>query len=336
MAEWTTAYVNDLPDSAFACVDAEGRHYPHHDSSGSLDLPHLRAALSRVGDASNTQCGKAHLEAHAKAAGVGQKALIPLKATVLDDDAFKLLALPYGGPIPHPGAPRGADLDRQWFSERTEFHLDYFPIRLVDWHHGADPKLGRATVGKAVDPEEDEDGRWVTVWLKHGERRLNLIRRLAEEGGKVFGSSEAVPGMSRIASQKGVIPWRRDIPGEIVEWPYMRQTLSTSPQNTYSVIRPLKATLDDLAAEDSGPTAAFFDDLAHLLDNLGSDPAPTLSGDGEAKAGRVLAGRNEARLREALTDIDEAYFDTKRRRRAIAAIKEVLDELDKYLTPVAL
>jgi hypothetical protein len=120
MAEWTTAYVNDLPSSAFACPDS--RKYPHHDASGKLDLPHLRAALSRVGDPDNEQCGKAHLQAHAKSAGVGEsKALTEMKATLLDDDAFRLLALPFGGPIPFPGAPRGADLDRQWLSERTDF-----------------------------------------------------------------------------------------------------------------------------------------------------------------------------------------------------------------------
>jgi hypothetical protein len=59
-AEWTTKYMNDLPDSAFALVvkgekDKEGktvprtnRNLPHHDSSGKVDLPHLRNAMARV------------------------------------------------------------------------------------------------------------------------------------------------------------------------------------------------------------------------------------------------------------------------------------------------
>ena len=68
-AVWDSAYVNALPDSAFACPDE--RKYPHHSKSGTLDLPHLRAALSRVGDPGNDQCGKAHLMAHAKTAGIG-------------------------------------------------------------------------------------------------------------------------------------------------------------------------------------------------------------------------------------------------------------------------
>ena len=44
----------------------------------------------------------------------------PIKATVLDDDKFRLLAIPFGGPIPHPAFPRGVDLDGETFTERTD------------------------------------------------------------------------------------------------------------------------------------------------------------------------------------------------------------------------
>jgi hypothetical protein len=335
MAEWTTAYINDLPDSAFACVDGDGRHYPHHDATGKLDLPHLRAALSRIGDPDNAQCGKGHLQAHAN---VG-KALAPMKATLLDDDAFRLLALPYGGPIPYPGAPRGADLDRQWLSERTDFGE---PPKTVDvtWHHGMDRTLGREVVGKAGDLRFDDDGGWVTVWLEHGRRRTRLIKQLAEAAQSdpevdIYGSSEAVTGTALVKATKGELPWRRDIPGEITRWWYSGQTLSTSPQNTTSILQPMKATLADLASAELVPTAAFFDDLAAFIDNLGPDPVPTSpsGSDGTAKAGRVIAGRNEARLREAYRAIDESYYDPKRRRAALAALKDVLDELEQHLKP---
>jgi hypothetical protein len=248
----------------------------------------------------------------------------PLKATVIDDDAFRLLAHPFSGPIPVDGAPKGADLDRQWFSERTDFKTDWFPFRLVDWHHRAEKASRDDILGRAVDPETDEDGQWVTVWLNHGKRRVDLVRRIAEMGGTIFGSSEAVPGMSRIQTKAGTVPWRRDLPGEIVVWPYMRQALSTSPQNTHSVIKPLKATLDDLRAMDEAPTSAFFDDLATFLDSLAPSPET-------GKAGRVLAARNEARLLEAREHIDLAYFDPRRRRAALSALDEVLRELEQYV-----
>lgn len=85
MAEWTTAYVNDLPDSAFATIESGGkkdgegktvprslRRYPHHNAQGALDLPHLRNALSRVNQDATTSQGKGHLMSHAKSAGIGQ------------------------------------------------------------------------------------------------------------------------------------------------------------------------------------------------------------------------------------------------------------------------
>lgn len=58
---WSTKYMNDLPDSAFALVESGGkkdetgrtvprslRHLPYKDSKGSIDLPHLRNAIARV------------------------------------------------------------------------------------------------------------------------------------------------------------------------------------------------------------------------------------------------------------------------------------------------
>lgn len=261
------------------------------------------------------------------------KALTPTKATLLDDDAFRLLALPYGGPIPYPGAPRGADLDRQWYAEATDWGEVPKSVP-VTWHHGQDPfrrSDAREVVGKAMDLSFDDDGGWVTVWLDAGRRRTRLIKALAEAAKDdpevdIFGSAEAIPGSGRIRTHKAVVPWRRDVPGEIAQWHYNRQTLSTSPQNTHSILTPLKATLDDLASAELQPTTAFFDDLATFLDSLEPSPAP-------AKAGRVLAARNEARLREVREHIDEAYFDPKRRRAAIAALEDVLSELERYIHP---
>jgi hypothetical protein len=328
MVAWSSSYITNLPDSAFACIDSDGRHYPHHDAQGKLDLPHLRNGRARARPQGTASCGYRHLfEVHKLPSDRSDgKAMEALKATILDDDAFRLLAHPFSGPVPYPASPKGADLDRQWYSERTDFKTDWFPFRLVDWHHRSDAPSKADILGKAVDPEVDDEGQWVTVWLKHGERRVELIRRIAEMGGQIFGSSEAVPGLSRVQTKAGIVPWERDIPGEIVVWPYMRQALSTSPQNTHSVIRPLKATLDDLAATGDAPTAAFFDDLATFLDSL----APSSE---TGKAGRVLAARNEARLLEAREHIDEAYYDPKRRRAALTALAEVLDELNRYLHP---
>lgn len=72
--KWTTAYINKLPDSAFAFIEPGGekdedgkttprslRHLPYKDTTGKIDAPHLRNALARVSQTKLTseQQGKA-------------------------------------------------------------------------------------------------------------------------------------------------------------------------------------------------------------------------------------------------------------------------------------
>lgn len=60
-AVWSTAYMNDLPDSSFLIIEKGGkkdsdgkttprslRHFPVKDANGKVDLPHLRNALARI------------------------------------------------------------------------------------------------------------------------------------------------------------------------------------------------------------------------------------------------------------------------------------------------
>lgn len=247
------------------------------------------------------------------------KALIPLKAAPLDPDELdawfagklprRLLAIPFGGPIPKKGAPLGSDLDGEFFDAETDIYGPYSVLRsererLVDWHHRQDPtgKMGPTIIGKAIlDEEPDEDGWWESVWLKAGEARLALIRRLQERGAALFGSSEAI--FKKV-----------DENGRITVWPYVRQTLSTSPQNTLSVLRPMKASLDALDSTNLGVSKALASFL-NQVDNLGTDLSQTwtgaipTSGDVTAKAGRVLSARNERALRDALALLSKHLDD---------------------------
>ncbi len=72
--DWSRARIERLPDSAFAVVEiAEDgkkiRHLPHHNEQGDVDIPHLRAALSRLAqvkwlDPANEAVARRHLEEH--------------------------------------------------------------------------------------------------------------------------------------------------------------------------------------------------------------------------------------------------------------------------------
>lgn len=83
---WDAAYINNLPDDAFAYIaegghkDEEGktvprnlRHYPHHDADGHIDEAHLRHALSLASQTPDTgDKALPILLRHAAAAGIGK------------------------------------------------------------------------------------------------------------------------------------------------------------------------------------------------------------------------------------------------------------------------
>ena len=71
---WTRAYVDALPDEAFAIVHVrsdgtKARHLPHHEADGRIDLPHLRSALARLDmlhweDPADAERARQHLLTH--------------------------------------------------------------------------------------------------------------------------------------------------------------------------------------------------------------------------------------------------------------------------------
>src|SRR3990167_623440 len=81
-ATWSTAFMNDLPDSSFLWIAPGGtkedgktmprslRYFPYKDSSGAIDLPHLRNAIARIPQAKHddlTPEKKASLQKRAQA-----------------------------------------------------------------------------------------------------------------------------------------------------------------------------------------------------------------------------------------------------------------------------
>jgi hypothetical protein len=217
----------------------------------------------------------------------------------------KLLAIPFGGPIPNPLYAKGMDLDREWFSEKTDIKPHWFDARPVCWHHGDDIFMGNEPLGKATNPTLAEDGWWVDVWMTARDKRIKAIAALAEalaaKGGDLWGSSAPIGRFVKTAKT-----------GEIMVWPYAEQTLSTSPQNTKSILQPGKAVADfDLA----GITISNgLRDLLIELDTSGAELPQSLGGqmavlgDEAAKAGRVLSSKNETAIRARLREL-EALID---------------------------
>ena len=85
LAKWSRAFINRLPDSAFAIIlpggqkDATGRtaprslrKLPHHGPGGAVDKPHLANALSRAAQQPALKKAIPHLKKHANAIGMGK------------------------------------------------------------------------------------------------------------------------------------------------------------------------------------------------------------------------------------------------------------------------
>lgn len=230
------------------------------------------------------------------------KALLPVKAQVMEQDEElawfagrtprRLLAIPFGGPIPSPKSSLGVDLDGEWFDAQSDIFgghrfLRVERERIVDWHHKSEPGppsgnprvIGDRVIGKGVlDLAPDDEGWWLDFWFKAGQQRISQIAKLRAMGTQLFGSSQ---------------PYAPDVKkaeGHIDVWPFIFETISPSPQNTYSVIRP-KALLDDAAQAGINVSSAFRALLADAvaLDASLADPSLAV---GLAKSGREVSESN--------------------------------------------
>ena len=193
MAVWTTAYINNLPDSSFLYIepggskDAEGkttprslRHFPVKDASGAVDMPHLRNALSRIPQSSLSPAVKARCISKAQG-------MMPSDSSArTEGEPFEVVQL-----IERDGeAPRlvgkFAIFDR-WqeinnaaeghFLERINFGAFKKTIRennaiKVLLSHGKDPSLGMTVLGKINALREQPDGATYDVSLFRGVPQL--------------------------------------------------------------------------------------------------------------------------------------------------------------------
>lgn len=301
MAEWTAAYINDLPDSAFACIDPGGkkdeqgktvprslRHYPHHDASGKLDMPHLRNAMSRVSQAGTAACGKTHLMTHGSAEGMGKADDMDyLKAEQISGSKWRVLAIPFGGPF------KGKDLDGEFFSPRTDIKPDWFDRRPLVWHHAIDGTMKADPVlGTADDTEKDDDGWWSTIWLDRSHRYWAAVDELLRAG-KIFGSSGSLPNFVRTDRKTG----------EILVWPYIEQTLTPTPSNPYSTVVAAKAI-----AHFDEANLGLHPALRGMLTDLDS-PEADLPSDLDEESGDEEAIQ---RLTGAITHLEELLKELRR------------------------
>ncbi len=319
--------ISELPESSFAyCEPGDAAistrcHFPIRGKDGKVDAAHVRNALARLATSEFEAKARPKVEAAAKELGIGEpagKALGELKAEPFSVNQLdrwlagkisrRILMLPYGGPIPSEKSSLGVDIDGEWFDDATDFFGGHKALidtraRLTDWHHDTppvgDPMKG-AILGTSYfdDSAEtvtidgvDYTGRWADFWANAGERRRALVAELERRSVPLYASSQAA--------------YRKATDGHIDVWPVIRNTISTSPQNTYAVVPALKAllaapTIDELPAEAIKAALVGLDDATTELLLSSSEASVVSGGDKAVKAGRVLSTQNETALREAL------------------------------------
>jgi HK97 family phage prohead protease len=196
-AQWTTAYVNNLPDSAFLYVELGGskdsdgkttprslRHFPYKDANGKVDLPHLRNALARIPQSNLPASVKATLTAKAQkilAANTDQKnaARPPRNELVraisgeleLRDDASDGEPTLVGHFARFNEWTEIDSLFEGHFMERIapgafkKTFTENRPGMRVLFQHGQDPQIGNKPLGTIGVLEEDREGAYYEVPL---------------------------------------------------------------------------------------------------------------------------------------------------------------------------
>ncbi len=160
MAVWSTQYVNDLPDSAFAYIepggekDSEGktvprskRHLPYKDKNGNVDAGHVRNALARLPQTDISEDAKA--EARKKLVAAAKKVGVNVA------ESKKALDIPFECPIT---ITKSYEDGEKWYIEgyagSTELDLIGDIITEEAFKKSEQDLVGNSTVLYNHDPEQ--------------------------------------------------------------------------------------------------------------------------------------------------------------------------------------
>jgi hypothetical protein len=216
--------------------------------------------------------------------------------------------------------PFGLDWDGEYFSDRTDLCLDWFPTqRPLLYEHGlSDDGPGVTAIGHvdAGSARKSDEGWWVRAELDRQHKYFRQIEQLLEEEA-LFASSGAMPHLVRKS---------RD--GEILRWPWVEQSLTPVPANLLSLVQPAEAKAHYKSAGltppptlDPDETRSYAELLDRLTDDLGdfTDLTKRL-GEGRLKVGRPQFSESRRqrlgtlleRLRESAAEIEGLLSETER------------------------
>jgi len=295
MAQWTTAFINNLPDSSFLYIepggskDAEGkttprslRHFPVKDASGSVDLPHLRNALSRIPQSSLSQAIKDRLTSKARGMMPNDSSsrsegvpFSPVELIERDGEPPRLVgkfAL-FDRWQEIDNAAEGHFIERispGAFRKTVSENLNSIKVLLS---HGKDPSLGMTVLGKLNSIREEPDGASYDVTLFRSVPQLLIDGLRAGVYGASFRGDAIKNGVEYRPERSDFNP--RGLP-EVTRQEIQIKDIGPTPfpqyQETTAVVRTEELGQRQLIDRD------FFGTEAVALDDQ-EEPEPALERD---------------------------------------------------------
>ena len=209
-AAWDTAYIDNLPDSAFLYVAPGGmqdngkttprslRHFPVRGADGKVDAAHVRDALSRIPQANVSPQAKAHATAEAQRLLAELNGRAPERSSELElpprDDLVRTapaLELIRSEASDMPVLHGTAAVFNEWTEIRSAVEGHFFErfmpgsfaktisetgnrIRCL-FHHGQDPSIGVKVLGPITALREEPDALHYEVQLLDTDYNRSLI-----------------------------------------------------------------------------------------------------------------------------------------------------------------
>lgn len=180
-AVWSAAYINSLPDSAFAYIESGGtkdsdgktvprskRHLPYKDANGKIDAAHVRNALARL--------PQTNISEEAKASARRKLVAAAKKVGVDASESKKSLDIPFEYPV---DITKSYEDGEKWYIEgyagSTELDLVGDIITEEAFKKSEEDLLNNSTVlfnhdpeqsiGKVEDAKATSEGLWIKVLI---------------------------------------------------------------------------------------------------------------------------------------------------------------------------
>jgi hypothetical protein len=133
------------------------------------------------------------------------------------------------------------DLTKEYFTDSTDYDVDFPATRSLYFDHGQDKVLKRRKLSK-VQLKQDEVGVWAEGILDTRDKYLAKLYELAEQGVLGWSSGSAPHLTEKKKNAAGFI--------EITSWPIVEESLTHQPCNPFSQAIPLKSYLESPEHKD--------------------------------------------------------------------------------------